>query len=76
LSGQHHTLEEAEKSLAATNSLRLEKLLCASSQEVRQTIDYAWTKIMLAISLFLAGQFVLLLIAARLFKTPANKRTE
>jgi len=68
-------LEQIEKSLAAAEALPLEKLLRTSSAEIRQTIDYAWGKVLLAIAALFAGQFVLLLIAARLFGPPSKKQS-
>ena len=68
------TLGETERSLAATDGLPLQKLLLTGSQEVRQIIDYAWIKVLLAIGILLAGQLVLLLIAARIFRREANSK--
>ncbi|MEI6072808.1 MAG: hypothetical protein WCS31_13520 [Verrucomicrobiae bacterium] len=62
------TLEAAEKTLSSADGAPLEKLLRTTSQEVRKTIDEAWKKVLLAIAIFLVGQFVLLLVAARLFR--------
>ncbi len=62
------TLEEAEKSLTTAEGLPFDRLLKTTSQEVRETIDYAWNKVLLAIGLLLAGLLVLLLIAAWLFR--------
>ena len=62
------TLEAVEKSLASANSLLLDKLLRTTSLEAQKTIDYAWTKILLAIGLLFIAQLVLLLVAARLFR--------
>lgn len=62
------TLEEVEKSLASAKALPLEKLLQTTSQEARETIDYAGNKILVVLVVFLAGQLALLLIAARLFR--------
>lgn len=67
------TLEATEKSLATAKSLPLDKLLKTTSQEARQTIDYAWNKILLAIGFLLAGLLVLLLIAALLFRPRAGR---
>ena len=61
-------LEDVEKSMAAADGLPVEKLLRASSLEVRQSIDYASSKALFAIAFFLLGQLLLLLIAAWLFK--------
>ena len=68
-------LEAVEKSISATNGLAMEKLLRTSSQEVRRAIDYASGKVLLAIASLFAGQLVLLLIAARLFRPLSKKRT-
>ena len=68
-------LEEVEKSLSASGGLPMDKLLRTGSQEVRQTIDYAWGKVFLAIAAFFTGQLVLLLIAAWLFKALSKKRS-
>ena len=68
-------LEEVEKAIAATGGLPMEKLVRTSSQEIRQTIDYAWGKLLVAIAVFFAGQLVLLFIAARLFRPLSKKRT-
>ncbi|MFZ4775105.1 MAG: hypothetical protein ACOYM3_07070 [Terrimicrobiaceae bacterium] len=62
------TLEQVEKSLAAADGQPLGKLVHATSLEVRQTIDDVWAKVLLAIGIFLAGQLVLLFVAARLFR--------
>ncbi len=69
------TLQQVDNSLATAESLPLDKLLKTASQEVRQTIDYAWAKLLLAIGIFLAGLLILLLVAARLFRAPSQKRT-
>jgi len=68
-------LEEVEKAIAATGGLPMEKLVRTTSQEIRQTIDYAWGKLLIAIAVFFAGQLVLLFIAARLFRPLSKKRT-
>ena len=68
-------LEEVEKAIAATGGLPMEKLVRTTSQEIRQTIDYAWGKLLVAIAVFFAGQLVLLFIAARLFRPLSKKRT-
>ena len=70
------TLEQAEKSLSVTNSLPVERLLRDSSQEVRQTIDYASAKVLRVIGIFLAGQLILLLVAARLFRPHSPKPSQ
>jgi len=62
------TLEATEKSLTTAGSLPFDRLLKTTSQEVRETIDYAWNKVILAIGFLLAGLLVLLLIAAWLFR--------
>jgi len=63
------TLAEVEKSLATAESLPLEKLLNTTSQEIRLTIDYAWTRVLQAIGVLFAGVLVLLVIASRLFRS-------
>lgn len=68
------TLEHLEKTLDAAGRLPVENLMRASSEEVGRTIDDVWHKLLLAIGLVLAGQLGLLLIAARLFRSPAKNQ--
>ena len=62
------TLELLEKSLTSSSSLPLASLLKTTSEEARLTVDYAWSRILLAIGLLFAGLLVLLFVAARLFR--------
>jgi hypothetical protein len=62
------TLELLEKSLTNSSSLPLASLLKTTSEEARLTVDYAWSRILLAIGLLFAGLLVLLFVAARLFR--------
>jgi hypothetical protein len=62
------TLELLEKSLTNSSSLPLASLLKTTSEEARLTVDYAWSRILLAIGFLFAGLLVLLFVAARLFR--------
>ena len=62
------TLELLERSLTNSSSLPLASLLKTTSEEARLTVDYAWSRILLAIGLLFAGLLVLLFVAARLFR--------
>ncbi len=69
-------LEQVDKSLAAADSLPVERLVITTSREVRQIIDDAWVKVLLAIAAFFLAQLVLLFLAVMLFRPLSKEGTK
>ncbi len=65
------TLKQLENtlSLVASNEAPALRLLSETESRTCQTVDYAYRKVLIAIAFFLAGQAVIVVLAARLFKS-------